>query len=453
MTSKKPKTQPLNSRFVALKLLVSVLEQGRSLSQVLPEGLAQFQDARERGFTQNLVIGTLRWHLRLEAIVNQLLKKPFKAKDQDLSLLLQLGLYQILYLKVPEHAAVGETVALATQLGKAWAKGVINGVLRQFIRNQTAILATVDLKPAHKHAHPQWLFKQLRQAYPEQWEKILQANNQEAPLYLRVNPLVHTKEAFLEQLDANGIKAEPHPLSPQAVKLKQSCDLSQLPSYEAGGFSVQDLAAQQAAILLKPQAGERLLDTCAAPGGKTTHLQELAQNQAQLTALEIAPERLERLSENLHRLGLHANILQGDAAQPNSWWDGQPFDKILLDAPCSATGIIRRHPDIKHHRTLEDIKMLTQLQQKILKAQWPLLKPGGQLLYATCSILPAENHQQIAQFLAQTPDAECVPISLEIPPSASDDKQTAPLGQQILPGENEMDGFYYCLLRKKSPLN
>lgn len=434
----------IDARFVALRILQSVLENGRSLSQVLPEGLAQFHDPRDRGFAQNLVIGTLRWQIQLEAIINQLVKKPFKEKDQDVALLIQLGLYQILHLNVPEHAAVGETVALTSKLRKGWAKGVVNGVLRNFIRNQETVLAEVALKPAQRFAHPQWLFKKLRKAYPEQWETILQANNQEPPLFLRVNPLVQSREAFLDQLQAAGIEAVPHPFSPQAVKLLQGCDITQLPSYEAGGFSVQDVAAQQAALLLNPQPGERILDACAAPGGKTTHLQALAQNQAQLTALELAPERLERLSENLYRLGLDAEVLQGDAAQPQQWWDGELFDKILLDAPCSATGIIRRHPDIKHHRTPEDIETLTQLQRQILKAQWALLKPGGKLLYATCSVLPEENREQMAQFLAETEEAEAVP--LQVPWGRSFDQP----GKQILPGEAEMDGFYYCLVQKKA---
>ena len=437
-------TQAPNTRFVALRILQAVLDNGRSLSQALPEGLAQFQDTRERAFAQNLVIGTLRWQIRLQAIVNQLVKKPFKAKDQDIARLIQLGLYQILYLKVPEHAAVGETVALTSKLRKGWAKGVVNGTLRNFIRNQDAILAEVDLKPAQKYAHPQWLFKKLRKAYPEHWTEILQANNQEPPLFLRVNPLVQSRADFLHKLQAEGIAAEPHLYSPQAVKLQQRRDITQLPTYESGGFSVQDVAAQQAALLLNPQPGERILDACAAPGGKTTHLQELAQNQAELTALEIAPERLERLSENLYRLGLEATVKQGNAAHPESWWDGHGFDKILLDAPCSATGIIRRHPDIKHHRTAEDIDHLTQLQAEILKTQWSLLKPGGQLLYATCSILPEENGHQLAQFLTETEDAECVLLQT---PWGQDFNLP---GKQILPGEAEMDGFYYCLLQKRA---
>ena len=436
-------SQSPNARFVALRILQSVLENGRSLSQALPEGLAQFSDPRERGFTQNLVIGTLRWHLRLQAILRQMMKKPLKEKDSDIALLIELGLYQILYLNVPEHAAVGETVALTGKLRKGWAKGVVNGVLRNFIRQQETILAEVDLKPAQKFAHPQWFFKKVRKAYPDQWEAILEANNQEAPLFLRVNPLVQSREDFLAKLQAVGIAAEPHSFSPQGVKLAQGCDITQLPSYEEGGFSVQDIAAQQAALTLKPQPGERILDACAAPGGKTTHLQEVAQNQADLTALEVAPERLERLSENLYRLGLEAEVLQGDAAQPNDWWDGQPYDKILLDAPCSATGIIRRHPDIKHHRTAEDIEALTTLQAQILEAQWALLKPGGQLLYATCSVLPEENTLQTQAFLDNHPDAKQVPIDAPW-------GLTQPTGKQILPGDTEMDGFYYCLIEKRA---
>jgi 16S rRNA (cytosine967-C5)-methyltransferase len=387
-------------------------------------------------------MGTLRWQVRLEAISQQLLKKPLKAKDSDIAVLIQLGLYQILYMNVPEHAAVGETVALTARLKKPWAKGLVNGVLRNFLRQQDEICAEVDLKPAYRFSHPQWLTKALRKAYPQQWENILNANNAEAPLFLRINPMMQTRDEFIAKCKEKGIEVETHPYAPQAVKLLSGGDITQLPSYDGGGFSVQDVAAQQAAHLLNPQPGERILDACAAPGGKTTHLQELAQNQVQLTALEKAPERLERLSENLHRLQLDADVLCGDASQPGDWWDGELFDKILLDAPCSATGIIRRHPDIKIHRTAEDIEALTPLQSAILDTQWQLLKPGGILLYATCSTLPAENSQQIEAFLDRTPDAKVLPI--EAPWGSGN----ASVGKQILPGEAQMDGFYYCLLQK-----
>lgn len=435
--------KPINTRLVALKICLTVIEDGRSLSQTLPEGLAQFSDRRERSFTQNLVLGTLRWQERLAAIRAHLLNKPMKAKDEDINQLILLGLYQILYMDTPEHAAVSETVSVTKSLKKPWAKGLINGLLRRFLREKETICQEVDLKPAYRTSHPQWMVRVLRKAYPEQWENILDANNQQAPLTLRVNTHYQSRQTLLEALQAQQIEAEIHPQAPQGIVLLKSADISQLPSYDQGGFSVQDPAAQQAANLLNPQPGERILDACAAPGGKTTHLLELSANQAQVFALEKEPERLERLAENLHRLNLQADYEAGDASEPESWWNGQSFDKILLDAPCSATGIIRRHPDIKWHRTEDDIEQLVATQKSILKALWPLLKPGGKMLYATCSVLPQENTLQIQHFLKNEPSAREIPIESEWGMRF----ESSP-GTQILPGEHGMDGFFYCLLQK-----
>lgn len=440
--SSEPNHSILNSRFIALKICLTVIQNGRSLSQSLPEGLAQFSDRRERNFTQNLVIGTLRWQARLEAIRSHLLKKKLKDKDEDINQLILIGLYQILYMDTPEHAAVSETVAVVQKLKKPWAKALVNGVLRNFIREQQAICDEVDLKPAQKYSHPQWLFKALRKGYPDDWQAILQANNEIAPLTLRVNIIQQTREGFIEKLSAVEIQASAHPTAPQGVTLETSTDITQLPTYEEGGFSVQDGAAQQAANILQPKAGERILDACAAPGGKTTHLLELSNNQAQVFALEKAPERMERLAENLHRLELNADYAVGDASCPQEWWDGKPFDKILLDAPCSATGIIRRHPDIKWHRTEEDIETLVEIQDAILKALWPTLKPGGQLLYATCSVLPQENTEQMQKFIESESSAKVIPLDLETTLTF------ATPGNQYLPGRLGMDGFFYCLLEK-----
>lgn len=439
-----PTPRPANSRHIALKICLNVIKNGRSLSQALPEGLAQLVQASDRGFTQNLVLGTLRWQIRLAAIRALLLKKPLKEKDEDINQVILLGLYQIMYMDVPAHAAVSETVALTQKLKKPWAKALVNGLLRTFLREQDALCAAVDVKPAHQFAHPQWLTKALRQAYPKHWQAILTANNQPAGMTLRTNPLVQTRDTLLALLHEQGVGATAHPHSAQGIQLTQSLDVSQLPTFEAGGFSVQDGAAQQAGYLLAPKPGENLLDACAAPGGKTCHLLELSQNKAQVFALEKQADRMDRLQQNLARLNLQAQCQVGDAAQPNDWWNGQHFDKILLDAPCSATGIIRRHPDIKHHRTQADIDALTQLQADILNALWPLLKPGGQLLYATCSILPAENGQQIQRFLTATPDAQLCPLDVAwgIPNSELP-------GRQILPGMDDMDGFYYCLISKQ----
>lgn len=441
--SKTPANAPINPRFIALKICLSVIEHGRSLSQALQEGLAQFQDRRERAFTQNLVLGTLRWQDRLEAIRAQLLKKPLKAKDEDINQLILLGLYQILYMDTPEHAAVSETVGLTQKLKKPWAKALVNGVLRNFLRDRQSIIDAVDVKPAYKYSHPQWFTKAMRKAYPDAWQQILTANNEPAALTLRVNTLVQTRAEFLQRLAEVELEAQPHPFSTDGVILSQSTDVSQLPTYDLGGFSVQDGAAQQAAYLLDPQPGERILDACAAPGGKTSHLLEKSDNEAQVFALEKDGERIERLSENLHRLQLSAEVEVGDASRPQDWWNGEPFDKILLDAPCSATGIIRRHPDIKWHRTQEDIDALVTTQSEILDALWPTLKSGGRLLYATCSVLPQENREQMTHFLAKTPDAR--EIKLEADWGIRID--SAP-GRQILPGQGGMDGFYYCLLQK-----
>ena len=433
-----------HSRYIALKLCLNVIEDGRSLSQVLPEGLAQFSDRRERSFTQNMVLGTLRWQLRLEAIRSLLVKKKLKAKDEDINQLILIGLYQILYMETPEHAAVGATVDVVSRLKKPWAKGFINGVLRSFLRDKEKICEEADLKPSQKYSHPQWFFKAMRKAYPDNWQAILEANNLIAPLTLRINPMAQSRPEFLQALQQQDIAASAHPFSDQGVTLEQTTDITQLPYFQEGGFSVQDGAAQQAAQILQPQAGERILDACAAPGGKTTHLLEKSDNKALVTALEKDPMRIERLAENLHRLQLDCEYHVGDAAQPQEWWDQQLFDKILLDAPCSATGIIRRHPDIKWHRTEEDIEELVSIQKSILDALWPTLKPGGQLLYATCSVMPQENGLQMQRFLSQYNDAWEIP--LEVTWGAKTDYP----GKQILPGTEGMDGFYYCLIQKAS---
>ncbi len=441
----------INSRFVALKICLNVIEHGRSLSQSLGEGLAQFQDRRERSFTQNLVLGTLRWQLRLEAIRDSLVKKRLRDKDEDVNQLILIGLYQIIYMDTPEHAAVSETVNLTKKLKKPWAKGFVNGVLRNFLRDQEGITAAVDVKPAHKYSHPQWFTKTLRKQYPDHWQAILEANNLPAPINLRNNQMHQTRDELLALLTKEGIEAFAHPFCDNGIQLAQSADISQFPTFEAGGFSVQDAAAQQAAALLNPQKGMHILDACAAPGGKTCHLLERVDNQARLFALEKEPERIERLSENLYRLDLTADIEVGDASAPDDWWNGELFDQILLDAPCSATGIIRRHPDIKWHRTPEDIEALVILQDEILTALWNTLKPGGTLLYATCSVLPQENSEQVKQFLDKTPNASETPLTVDwgMTPNSG-------IGRQILPGNqaeqahSNMDGFYYALLQKEA---
>ena len=430
----------MNPRRAALNALLNVTQQGQSLSQALPHALQAISDRRDRAFTQNLVFGCLRWYQRLVAVRDQLLAKPLKAKDEDINSLILLALYQLLYLDTPDHAAVSETVNLSQKLKKPWARGLLNGVLRTFLRDREAILANLPNNLALQTSHPDWLVKALKQAYPDQYEQILQQNNQTAPLTLRVNQRVQTRDTLLSQLNEVGTLAQTHPLSPVGIALTSPVDISQLPSFEQGGFSVQDIAAQQTALILQPQKGMRLLDACAAHGGKTGHLLEYCDNQAWLLALEKQADRMPRLQENLARLKLDLQTQVADAGDIETWWDGQLFDQILLDAPCSATGIIRRHPDIKHHRRPEDIEALVEIQAHLLDQLWRTLKPGGKLLYSTCSVLPQENALQIQAFLERQTDAQLQPITGEW--------GQGKIGKQILPGEQGMDGFYYALLHK-----
>lgn len=437
-------------RLQALDVCLNVVKDGRSLSKALPQSLAKLADPRDRALVQQLVFGTLRWQLRLQAIAAQLMDKPLKPKDQDVFQLILIGLYQLIYLDIPEHAAVSETVSLTKALKKPWAKGLVNAVLRSYQRESETVLDTVDANPVAHYSHPQWLWERLKKAYPDHWAQIMDANNRPAPLTLRINPLKTTREQFLKKLEDQGIESEAHPCSVQGINLLRSLDITQLPGFDAGEFSVQDGAAQQAGYLLSPQPEERILDACSAPGGKTTHLLEMSQNQADVVALDIEPERLERVQENLSRLALKATLKAGDAANLSAWWDTQPFDKILLDAPCSATGIIRRQPDIKWHRKPQDIKALVETQKTLLDTLWTTLKPGGLLLYATCSILPQENIDQITDFLSRHPDAKEHPILSDCADMIENNTNGAHgPGLQFLPGLVNMDGFYYCLLQKQ----
>lgn len=430
----------MNARLIALQALLQVTQHGQSLSQALPPLLERLAERRDRGFVQTLVMGCLRFYPRLVAIRQQLMSKPLKNKDEDINSLLLLALFQLTYLDTAPHAAVSESVNLCQKLKKPWARGLVNACLRGFIRDRESLLQALPKNAVVEYSHPEWLITQLQQHYPDDWQRILQQNNQPAPLCLRVNQRHLTREAFLSALQQQGIEARAHPLSPVAVELAQSVDVTQLPGFAQGDFSVQDVAAQQAALILQPQPGQRLLDACAAPGGKTSHLLEMCHNQAWLLALEKEPSRLLRLTENLARLQLNAHTKVADAADYQAWWDGIAFDHILLDAPCSATGIIRRHPDIKHHRRAEDIEALVALQAHLLDQLWHTLAPGGTLLYATCSILPQENSAQIRAFLQRRPDAQLVPMSLAC--------GMGEVGRQILPGEQGMDGFYYAHVRK-----
>ncbi|TSD79857.1 16S rRNA (cytosine(967)-C(5))-methyltransferase RsmB [Pseudomonas sp. KBS0710] len=430
----------MNPRLAAAKALAAVLNGKASLNSSLPTQMDKVED-RDRGFTQDLAFGTARWQPRLSALAAKLLQKPFKAADADVEALLLVGLYQLLYTRVPAHAAIGETVGCADKLKKPWAKALLNAVLRRAQRESEALLAELEHDPVVRTAHPRWLQKSLKAFWPEQWEAICAANNAHPPMILRVNRRHHSRDAYLQLLADAGISATPCVYSVDGIVLEVATDVRSLPGFAEGWISVQDEAAQLAADLLDLAPGQRVLDACCAPGGKTCHILEVEKDLAGVVAVDLEAKRLVRVRENLARLGLSAELIAADGRDTATWWDGKPFQRILLDAPCSATGVIRRHPDIKLTRQPDDIAALAVLQGELLDALWPTLEVGGILLYATCSTLPTENTEVIQAFLARTSGARELDLA-----TAAGIKQ--PHGRQLLAQEGGHDGFYYAKLIK-----
>lgn len=431
----------MDARACAARVLLRVISGGHSLSDALPDALQSVADVRQRALVQELSYGTLRWFYRLDALLLQLLQKPLKQRDADIRCLLLIGLYQLTQLAMPQRVAVNETVQATEALDKSWARGLVNAVLRNYLRRADSLEVTADPDVEVKYAHPVWLTKQLQTDWPDDWEAILVANNARPPFSLRVNQRRVTRDEYLAELNARSIEAVPLSHAATGLMLKNPVPVEILPGFSEGVVSVQDGAAQLAAGLLALAPGLRVLDACAAPGGKTAHILEAGPDISSLTALDIDGRRLRRIEENLSRLSLHARLQQGDAGEPSAWWGGQPYDRILLDVPCSATGVIRRHPDIKLLRKPGDVATLVSRQASLLQALWPLLVPGGMLLYCTCSVLFDENSGQISRFLGLRADAAEVPISAAW-------GRGCVHGRQILPGENEMDGFYFACLRK-----
>ncbi|MFA7946478.1 16S rRNA (cytosine(967)-C(5))-methyltransferase RsmB [Pseudomonas brenneri] len=430
----------MNPRLAAAKALAAVLNGKASLNSSLPVQLDKVED-RDRGFTQDLAFGTARWQPRLSALAAKLLQKPFKAADADVEALLLVGLYQLLYSRVPAHAAIGETVGCADKLKKPWAKALLNAVLRRAQRESEALLAELEHDPVVRTAHPRWLQKSLKAFWPEQWEAICAANNAHPPMILRVNRRHNSRDAYLTLLADAGINASACVYSQDGIVLETAGDVRSLPGFAEGWISVQDEAAQLAADLLDLAPGQRVLDACCAPGGKTCHIMEVQPGLAGVVAVDLEAKRLVRVRENLARLGLEAELIAADGRDTATWWDGKPFQRILLDAPCSATGVIRRHPDIKLTRQPDDIAALAVLQGELLDALWPTLEVGGILLYATCSTLPTENTEVIQAFLARTSGARELDIA-----TTAGIKQ--PHGRQLLAQEGGHDGFYYAKLIK-----
>lgn len=423
----------MNIRALAAKCVFNVVDKGRSLADELPAYQAKVE-AKDKALLQEICFGVLRYLPELEHHSRRFIDKPIKGKQRVFHFLILVGLYQIKYTRIPDHAAVAETVAACKPLKNFHLKGLVNAVLRGFQRDPDD---NTQVNDAITYNHPSWFIKLIKQAYPEQWQEILIANLARPPMWLRVNQQHHSIAQYQALLAANDIEISDCDENSGALLLTQAIDVNKLPGFSEGHVSIQDGAAQQAAVLIAAKANENILDCCAAPGGKTCHMLELEPSLT-MTALDIEQHRLARVTENLTRLKLNATILCGDASQPETWWQGQQYDRILLDAPCSATGVIRRHPDIKWLRKEDDIEKLSQLQQQILKNIWPLVKSGGTLLYATCSVLPQENDEQIKRFLTEHDDATLEKIN-----------PTDNLGWQILPSEHDMDGFYYAKLIKR----
>ncbi|GAB4352440.1 MAG: 16S rRNA (cytosine(967)-C(5))-methyltransferase RsmB [Gammaproteobacteria bacterium] len=426
-------------------MLREVIDDRRSLNDVLAPATATLPEP-ERRLAGELTYGVLRWWFQLDACLAWLLEKPLRARDRDLHMLLAAGAYQILHLSIPPHVAVSQTAEAARHLGKAWAVGLINGVLRRLQRERDSLQERFAGDEVIATAHPRWLLARLQAAWPGEWRKIAQAGNRRAPMTLRVNRLRQDRETYLQRLSAAGISAQPLKFSPDGIELERAVGVEALPDFALGAVSVQDGAAQLAADLMELEPGMVVLDACAAPGGKSCHLLEREPGLEKLVAVDVDARRLAVLEENLLRLGLGAETIVGDAAHPERWWRGGGVERILLDAPCSGTGVIRRHPDIKVLRRDADIESLAARQRSLLDGLWSILKPGGMLVYATCSVLPEENERQIAAFLARQGDAQERPIVAEW-------GRACGVGRQILTGEENMDGFYYARLVKRSAGN
>ncbi len=435
-------------RAEAAKVVDAVTHRGRSLDTALATA-AEFSNPSDRALLRNLCYGTLRCHWQLHAWLDALLERPLRSRDSVIESLLCVGLYQLSDTRVPDHAAVSMTVEAARLLRQPKFSSLVNAVLRNFRRKN--IVESEPPDDEARYSHPAWLIEQLKQDWPGHWQEILRANNERAPMWLRVNHRNNTTADYLQQLEA--ATGEKHSLLPgidSAIRLASPSAVSDLPGFDSGDASVQDAAAQLAAIWMSEGdgGGLRILDACAAPGGKTGHLLELAGPKTTLSAVDSDKQRLLRVGENLARLGLDAKLIHADATKPEEWVENCVFDRILLDAPCSASGVIRRHPDIKLLRRKTDIGELARLQSRLLRALWPLLVPGGRLLYVTCSVLAEENEGVVSDFLQQTGDA----VEHHVLPNNNirDLIHDKTCGFQILPGTASVDGFYFAAIEKSS---
>jgi len=430
-----------NTRASAATCLALVISKGESLTVALQKA-SNNTDERDLGLLREMCFGVMRHYYSLHAITKSLLSKSLKPRDTDVLALIMLGIYQLAYMRIPDHAALNETVSGTRALNKPWARGLVNALLRKYQRDSESLLSKFKDDAQVTTEHPQWLQQRLQKAWPEHAEQVMQANQQHAPMSLRVNCRHHSRGEYLASLQAQDIAATAIKETEFGLQLETPVAVEKLPGFDVGHASVQDGAAQLASGLLAAQAGDLVLDACAAPGGKTAAIIESCA-ECECVAIDNDGKRLARVEENLSRIDLQATLICEDVGAIEKWWDKRQFDRILLDAPCSATGVIRRHPDIKLLRRDSDIANLATIQSSLLAAIWPTLKLGGRLVYATCSVLQEENSLQIEAFLKAHQDASEVIID-------ADWGRKAKAGRQLLPGESGMDGFYYAVIEKSS---
>lgn len=423
----------------AAEVVFEVAEGGASLDALLDDRAAQFADS-DRTLLKEICYGALRWYWCCRGVVDRLVKRPVRKRDRVIDSLMVVGLYQLDRMRLPPHAAIHATVDACAALGRPAYKGLVNAVLRNFQRHRDALLEA--LPPPARDAHPEWLWHAIAGQWPDHAHAIIEAGNSRPPMTLRVNTRRLSTDEYLEALRSEGLKGSRIQHAPAAVVLDKPVNVERLPGFAEGWVSVQDASAQLLTRVIDPQPGQRVLDACAAPGGKLTHIIE-AFPEAVVQAVESDPSRARRITENLARLRLEALVTVADATDLESWWDGSLFDLVVLDAPCSGTGVIRRHPDIKVLRRPSDLERFGALQARLLDCLWRVVKPGGRLVYVTCSIMSGENQEQVGSFLRRTPDCREEPVPLQPGVELSH-------GRQILPAAGGGDGFFYALLRRKS---
>jgi 16S rRNA (cytosine967-C5)-methyltransferase len=430
-----------NSRSIAAHVLTLVIANGKSLDRVLTKALETCGDPRDKAFVQELVYGVLRRFWTLKPQLQHLLRRRLRDRDRSIEMLLLVGLYQIQYLSTPAHAAVAATVDACASYKKPWAKGLVNGTLRNAIRQADKLVAITRESVSAESAHSDWFIKQVQDDWPSRWRDILRENNEHPPLTLRVNRLRTSRDDYLDLLTQQGIDAKVTRHSRYGIRILNPMNVSDLPHFDTGYVSVQDEAAQLANELLELPSNGRILDACAAPGGKTAHILEEVDSQLEVVALDVSAQRMGLLENSMQRLGVSVCAQVADAADIGKWWDGSPFDRILVDAPCSGSGVVRRHPDIKVHRRVEDLEGLNAQQSRLLDTLWSVIKPGGKLVYATCSIFSAENDSVIRDFLTKRTNTQVDDIE-------ADWGVATEFGRQVITGAQEMDGFYYARLLK-----